>query len=203
MDIRTTARSFRQASEKILGCRFSVAVMSDGYIDQILSAIASVSTENIRAHTDALSTTYRGRPVHVFNALQAFFSAVNDGKTHVTLEALFTGDEAKSGEILIAREEFNLLPMPASFEVLCKFSFYPLGCVDYKDHISHAVRLVRERGISHALSSYATELRGDAGDLFAYFKELIDYAERHVDHFALHVTFSINSPTNTAHQRRT
>lgn len=195
MEKKGSTLGVRGANKDILGCRFSLAVMSDGYIDQILGAIAKVNTAKIWAQTDALSTTYRGRSVHVLKALQDFFVAANDGKTHITLEALFTGDEVREGETFPAEGKDTLNPVSKSFKVLCKFSFYPLGSLDYKKHIAYGRNLAQERGIFHKNSPYATEVYGDVEVLFTYFSELITYAAYNLDNYALHVTFSINSPT--------
>ena len=85
--------------EKETVCRFSLAVMCDDYADKILTAIKQVDTQRIHSATDALSTTYRGERTHVLDALQAFFTHANDGKTHITLEASFTGDSVGADSI--------------------------------------------------------------------------------------------------------
>lgn len=186
----------------ITGCRFSLAVMSDDYATKILSALAQVDTSHVHSGTDLLSTTYRGHQTNVINTVRDLFTAVNDGVTHITLEATLSkgcpGDTEDDIPMeLVARTitdtEKNF--QGKSFPVHCKFSFYPMGDGNYMDHIAHIIRLAMDKGIYDGPSHYATMLHGDVHELFDYFEEIMAYSDAHLDHFIYQITLSVNSPS--------
>jgi len=183
-------------NEEIIGCRFSLAVMNDDYANMILKALKNLNTDKIWVKSDKLSTTYRGKLIHVTDALKACFININDGKTHITMEATFSKGcpNYTSLDSFIAKDNILLNPTTKSFEVLAKIAFYPLGTIDYMKHIEFAIDLARKHGVFKEISHYATELLGDINKLFYYFNDLLLYAEE-IKHFALQVTLSVNSPT--------
>ena len=75
------------ASKEITGCRFSLSPMSDKYIDIILGALGKVDTSKVWKETDKLSTIYRGKRIHVLDAVKGLFIHSYDENVHMTLEA--------------------------------------------------------------------------------------------------------------------
>ena len=183
--------------KEITGCRFSLAVMSDDYADMILQALKHVDKSKVWSHTDALSTIYRGKRVHVVDTVKSCFVNVNDGKTHITMEATFSkgcpGDVDEDSLLVNTGEPIH--NVKKNFPVLSKISFYPLGITDYMDHIAYIVNAAIDKGLYKGSSHYATELSGDVHEIFNYFQEMMEYAEKHIDHFVLQVTLSVNSPS--------
>jgi len=183
----------------ITGCRFSLSVMCGDYADKILKAVGQVDTRKVWSGTDALSTIYRGERVHVVDAARGFFVYANDRETHMIMEATFSkgcpGDA--DADYALGCGDTRLNPTDQSFDVLGKISFYPLGVPDYMEHIGHVVAMAREKNLYRATSHYATELHGDVNALFAYFDEILAYAEQRIAHYVLQVTLSVNSPTKT------
>ena len=185
------------ASKDITGCRFTLSVMADNYVEQILGAIGRVDIGNVWSQTDALSTIYRGRRIHVVDAARAVFVHINDRKTHSTMEATFSkgcpGDV--DADSYLAHDDTLLNPREVGFDVRAKIAFYPLGAPDYMEQIAHVANMAVERGLYQNASHYASELRGDVNALFDYFHDVLAYAEAHIDHYVLQVTLSVNSPT--------
>ena len=181
----------------ITGCRFSLAIMCDDYVAKILNALDHVDTSHIWKETDLLSTTYRGHKTNVIDGVKALFIAANDGKTHMTLEATFSkgcpGDVKWDSPIKLAPVKRELAN--EKFDVNAKISFYPMGHLDYMDHIAHVINLAIKNNLYDQPSHYATLLHGDIHDLFNYFHEIFDYADEHVKHFVFQITLSINSPS--------
>jgi uncharacterized protein YqgV (UPF0045/DUF77 family) len=186
----------------ITGCRFSLSPMCDNFIPLILGAIEKVDTKKIWSATDALSTVYRGKRVHVMDCVKACFAQINDGKTHITMEATVSkgcpGDT--DGDSHLAEDDIPLNNSQKKFDVLCKIAFYPLGVADYIDHIAHIVNTAIDRGLYAESSHYATVLKGDVNDLFDYFDAALTYAEQNISHYVLQITLSVNSPTNCKNQ---
>jgi len=176
-------------------CRFSLSVMSDHYAEQILGALGQVNLDHIRSRTDVLSTTYQGKRRHVIDALQAVFGHVNDGKTHITMEATFTKMDSTPVDIMPTQTLLN--PTSNHFNAQGKFSFYPLMVANYENYVNHVVNLAEQNGLYQNSIPYGAELSGDVQILFAYFDEILAYAETHLDQYALQVMLSVNSPTKS------
>lgn len=188
------------ATKDITGCRFAVSVMSDNFIPIILGAIKNLDTSKVWSATDALSTVYRGKRIHVMDCLKACFSKANDGKTHVTMEATVSkgcpGDIDDDSHLA---DDAVLNNCQKKFDVLSKISFYPLGIANYMDHIAYVVRLAMERNLYVESSHYATILKGDVNDMFDYFDAALIYAEQNMSHYVLQITLSVNSPSLGTH----
>jgi len=176
-------------------CRFSLSVMCDNYAEQILGALRQVNLDQIWSQTDALSTTYRGELCHVIDALQAVFVHVNDGKTHITMEATFT--QIDSALVDITHSQVPLDSARKHFDVQGKFSFYPLLVANYENYVNHIICLAKQRGLYQGALPYGAKLSGDVQALFAYFDEVLAYGDAHLDQYAFQVTLSINSPTKS------
>ena len=189
------------ANKAITGCRFSLSVMSDDYVNIILNAIGRVDTQRIWRATDALSTVYRGRRAQVVDAVKSCFVHANDGRTHITMEATFSkgcpGDT--DGDSCLAEDDAPV-DTPTNradknFDVLSKISLYPLGVPMYMEHIAHAVNLAKNVGVFKGVSHYATELQGGVDNVFDCLNEIMDYAEKNLGHYVLQTTLSVNSPS--------
>jgi len=183
--------------KEITGCRFSLAVMADDYVSKILGALEKVDTSHVWSETDLLSTTYRGHQTNVINTLKELFVAINDDKTHLTLEATLSkgcpGDI--EGDIPMELAPTTVASTKKEFPVHGKFSFYPMGEGNYMDHIACIVNLAIDKGIYDKPSHYATQLYGDVNELFDYFHEIMAYSDEHLDHFIYQITLSVNSPS--------
>jgi len=185
------------SDKEIAGCRFSLAVMSDQYVDKILGALGRVDTSHVWSATDLLSTTYRGHQTNVINTVKDLFVEVNDGETHITLEATLSkgcpGDVEEDIPMKLAPTK--VVSASKKFPVHVKFSFYPMGEGDYMAHIAHIVNLAIDKGIYDRPSHYATQLYGDVNELFDYFHDIMAYSDEHLDHFVYQITLSVNSPS--------
>ena len=78
------------ASLQITGCRFSASPMCDNFVDILMNAIAQTDTSKIWSDTDGMSTVYRGRDIHVVDAVRAFFTGAEQPNVHLTMEATFS-----------------------------------------------------------------------------------------------------------------
>ena len=71
----------------ITGCRFTLSPMSDRFIEIILGAVGKTDTSKVWSRTDEVSTIYRGKRVHVLDALKACFTGAFTEGVHMALEA--------------------------------------------------------------------------------------------------------------------
>ena len=187
----------RGTVKDITGCRFTLSTMSDNFIDMILGAIKQVDTKKVWSATDALSTVYRGKRIHVMDCLKACFSHINNGTAHIALEATVSkGSPADTGDDCpLVEDEVPLNNTRKNFTAFCKIAFYPMGTADYIEHIAHIVRLAMDRGLYLDSPHYTTVLKGDINDLFDYFDAALVYADKHISHYVLQITLSANSPS--------
>lgn len=187
-------------ADGITGCRFSLAPMSDHYVDIILEAVKKVDTSNVYAVTDKLSTVYRGKRGHVLDALKACFIEAYRTDVHMVLEATVSkgcpGDT--EGESFLDADEV-LMNEPGirdrHFDVMAKISLYPMGIEDYMPHIAAVVNTAADRGIYDHSAHYVTVLKGDVQELFDYFCYVTDYCTEKLGHYVFEITLSVNSPT--------
>ena len=188
------------ASRKITGCRFSLSVMSDHFIDVILGSLEKTDTSKVWKMTDKLSTVYRGKTVHVEDAVKAcFIHAYHEG-VHMTMEATFSrgcpGDT--EADCFLAEDD---VPVNAEgmkdihFPINCKISLYPMGVENYMHHIATVVNHAIDLGIYGGSSHYCTYLTGDVHELFDYFHYVNTYCAENLSHYIFEVTLSVNSPT--------
>jgi len=185
------------ATKDITGTRFTISVMSDNFVPMIRGAIKNVDTKKVWSKTDALSTVYRGKRIHVMDCLKACFVQANDGYTHITMEATVSkGSPADvDDECLIEEDDILLNNNSKKFNVMGKISFYPLGIENYMDHIAHIARMAMDKSLFIACSHYVTMLKGDINDMFDYFNAVLAYAEQNISHHVMQITLSVNSPT--------
>lgn len=195
------------AAREITGCRFSIAPMSDNFVDILLSALKQVDTSKLWSGTDALSTVYRGKNRHVVDALKAcFIHAVQAGQgVHTTMEATFSrgcpGDTAADYTMTVSDEAVNEAAVSdIHFPVLCKIALYPMGVENYMEYIAAVVNRAIDLGIYEGTAHYCTVLRCDVQSLFAYFEEVNNYCAEHVSHYVLEASLSVNSPSERSTQ---
>lgn len=188
------------ATLPITGCRFSLAPMSDNYIQFILNAIKKTDTSKIWSKTDKTSTVYRGKRVHVVDSVKGCFVNAFDKDVHMTAELTFSkgcpGDS--DGDSFLSEDDILLnepLLKDNNFNVVSKISFYPLGTLDYMQGIIDIVNMAKDFNIYVESAHYCTILEGDVHKIFEYLEKALAYADKNISHYVLEATLSVNSPT--------
>jgi hypothetical protein len=174
--------------------------MSDNYISIILGALKHVDTSKIWSQTDNLSTVYRGKRVHVEDALKSLFINAFTENVHMSLEATFSkgcpGDI--EGESYLGDDDDVLMNEPSikniHFPVDCKIALYPLGDGNYMDVIAHVVNTAIDRGIFKGSAHYCTFLQCDVQSLFSYIDFVNEYCGNNLSHYVFEVTMAVNLP---------
>ena len=187
-------------SVKITGCRFALNIMDDRYISIILGALQKTDTSKIWQDTGRLSTVYRGKQIHVEDAVKAcFVNAFTEG-VHMTMEMTFSrgcpGDvnadvTLAEDDVLQNEPRIKDIHFPAD----CKIALYPMGIKNYMEHIATVVNHSIDLGIYDRSTHYCTVLKADVHDLFSYFDYVNTYCSEHFSHYVFEVTLSVNSPT--------
>lgn len=188
------------ASRAITGCRFSLSAMTDRFIDVILGAVGKVDTGKVWQMTDKLSTVYRGRQIHVEDAVKACFIYAYDENVHMTMEATYSkgcpGDT--DADSFMAQDDVPLNEdkiCDVHFPVVCKISLYPMGVPNYMEHIAKIVNHAIDLGIYDHSTHYCTVLSCDVQELFDYIHYVNETCGAALSHYIFEVTISVNSPT--------
>lgn len=188
------------ASKAITGCRFSLSVMSDRFIEVILGAIEKVDTSKVWKMTDKLSTVYRGKQIHVEDAVKACFVHAFQKDVHMTMEMTFSkgcpGDT--DADCMMAEDDVRVNDVAAGaihFPVTCKIALYPMGIPNYMEYIATVVNHAIDLGIYDSSSHYCTVLSCDVQQLFDYIHYVNEYCGNKLSHYIFEVTVSVNSPT--------
>ena len=176
--------------QKIASCRFSLSVMSDNYKDVILNALTQVDITTITSSTDLLSTTYIGDYRNVIGTLQAVFSAVNDNKTHITMEATLSPVDIPQ-EIT----DSSTTTAAKDFIVHGKIAIYPLGIPGYQNYIDYLIELGQNCSLYQKSSQHGFEFCGDIIGVFKFIQNFYHLTETEVNDFVIQLSLSINSPS--------
>lgn len=188
-------------TSKIAGASFSLYPMSNDFIDIIKSALKEVDTSKVWMKTDDVTTTIRGKIVHVFDVTSAIFlNAAQSGK-HVAFQATYSlgcpGDS--EGDVFLAEDD-----QPANAQmcaqinqhIAAKFSLYPLGNGSYMDVIYQQIEAIKEYA-TVTPAHYSTRLEGDASKIFnglqTVFQEVVKAGSSHT---VMTVSISANSPSH-------
>ena len=188
------------ASKAITGCRFSLSPMTDRFVDVILGAVGKVDTGKVWQSTGKLSTVYRGRQIHVEDAVKACFIYAWQPDVHMTLEATYSkgcpGDTdadcfMSEDDVPLNEEKIKDIHFPVD----CKIALYPMGVPNYMEYIANIVNHAIDLGLYERSTHYCTVLRGDVQELFDYFHWVNTTCGQALSHYIFEVTLSVNSPT--------
>lgn len=188
-------------TSNIAGASFTIAPMSDDFVDIILNSIKQVDTSKVWIETDDVSTTVRGKLTHVFDVTTAIFLHAASTKKHVSYQATYSlgcpGDS--SGDVFMSEDNHVLNRNKVKSikqKIAAKFSLYPLGGGDYMDTIYAQIEAVKEH-VEVTPAHYSTRLHGDAIDVFdgleKVFKATVEDGSSHT---VMTVTVSANSPSH-------
>lgn len=190
-------------SQNITGASFSLHPMSDDFIEIIEAALHETNTSKVWMKTDDVTTTVRGKAVHVFDVTRAIcVRAARTGK-HVAFQATYSvgcpGDAEGHAYIALDDEPSNQLEArDQQLFAAAKFSLYPLSGVNYMDTIYEQIELMKAY-VEVTEAHYSTKL---TGGLLAIFSGLETAFQKTVEaganHTVMTVTISMNSPSHEA-----
>jgi hypothetical protein len=184
----------------ITGCRFSLYPMCDDFVDVILGSVGKIDTSKVWSSTDYLSTVYRGRQCHVLDCARAAFVYAWQKNVHIAGEFTFSkgcpGDVDADRFLETDDALCNAAAIPlGNFDASAKISFYAFSVTDYMKHIRSVVELAEKCGLKPKSAHYVTMLEGSAYALFDYFDKVLMFAHKHIPHYVLEATLSVNSPS--------
>jgi|SRR5690625_233582 len=191
----------RCGSQKITGVSFSLHPMCDDFVKVISDSIAATDTSKVWVKTDDVTTTIRGRAVHVFDVSQAIFMHAAHTGEHVAFNATYSvgcpGDT--QGDFYMAEddeavntEKIKHIDQP----VAAKFSLYPLGGGDYMDLIYGQIEAMKDY-VTVSPAHYSTRLDGEAHHIFRGLENVFQATVEHgSSHTVMTVSVSANSPSH-------
>lgn len=181
---------------KIAGIRFSIDPITDDYKTIIKEAVAKVDTSQIWTGTDDLSTLYRGKRPAVFDATKACF--IQSYREGVHIKGQFTIEEGPihdkttdtpdmSKEVTRVNEEAS---RKVDAEVIGKFGIYTFAEPEYKQYIKKVIELAKDCGVYDGTGHYASFLKGNVHDVFAYLEKASDLLTEDIERYAIEVTLA-------------
>ncbi|WP_347300048.1 YkoF family thiamine/hydroxymethylpyrimidine-binding protein [Dolosigranulum savutiense] len=188
------------SKQDIVGVNFTLSPMSDSFVDIILGAVGQVDLSNVWAETSHVGTTYRGEKKAVFDALAACTLHAYQEGTHMSLHATISqgcpGDvdrDYKAPESESKRVNASNVA-DIHFDVLGRFSLYPLGQADYMSVIADVVNQGIDCGVIKESAHYGTVLSGDVHEVFRYLEEISAAVHERVSHYVIELTLHMNIP---------
>lgn len=185
---------------RVTGASFSLHPMSDDFVDVIQAALGETNTSKVWMETDDVTTTVRGKTVHVFDVTKSIcLHAAKTGK-HVAFQATYSvgcpGDTETDTYVEIDDIPSNVTqdgkenPFAAA-----KFSLYPLGGGNYMDTILEQIELMKKH-VNVSKAHLSTKLSGGLLDIFIGLEDVFEKTVKAgSDHTVMTVTVSINSPS--------
>ncbi|WP_404451157.1 Ykof family thiamine-binding protein [Virgibacillus necropolis] len=189
------------SGSRIAGCSFSVHPMSDNFIEIITEALKNVNTSKVWMKTDDVTTTIRGKLVHVFDVTKAIFIHAAKTGEHVAFQATYSlgcpGDS--TGDVYMAEDDIsvnNTQIKDITQPVAAKFSLYPLGGGNYMDVIMEQIEAMRKHvDVTHA--HYSTRLGGESIKVFNGLEQVFNATvDGGSNHTVMTVSMSANSPSH-------
>lgn len=186
--------------EKLVGVNFTLAAMSDDFADIILGTLDKVNLSNVWRETDDVSTTLRGKRVHVFDATRAIcLLAAKTGK-HIGFQATYTtgcpGNRETNPFLEVSDEPKNARVKAEGQYAAAKFALYPIGAENFMEVILTQIEAMKEH-VEVSPVPHATKLTGDLSEIFTglenSFQAMLDAGSHHN---VMTVTISINSPSH-------
>jgi len=187
-------------TSRIVGCRFSLYVMSDRFAQVILGTLKEVDSSKVWMKTDNISTCMRGRQSHVFDVVKAIFVKAAQTGLHVSLNGTFSigcpGDT--EGDTYMSEDDVVLNEASiagAKLDTACQFALYPLSLTDYMDTIFAGCRPAQENGTFAGGVHYASQLDGNVHDVFDALAQGFEIVQLQSSHTVMTVNLSANSPS--------
>lgn len=187
-------------TSRIAGFRFSLYPMTDDFISVIKSALKKTDTSKVWTKTDHISTVLRGSIEHVFDAAKAIYLYAANSKKHIVMNGTFSigcpGDT--QGDTYLTADEKRVNEESVhdlKTEAPCQFALYPMNEPNYMDIIMKAVEIAKADGTFVQAVHYASEIDGDAHDVFRTLEAAFRMANQQTAHVTMTVNFSANSPS--------
>lgn len=204
---------------RIAGASFTLSPMCDDFVDIILGTLEDVDSSKVWMETDDVTTTARGKIVHVFDVTKAIcVRAVQTGE-HVSFQATFSigcpGDadtdaymalddvpanEALWSDVAVensaTEDDAEVDRANVNRYAAAKFSLYPLGGGNYMDVIYGQIEAMKEF-VEVTPAHYSTKLAGGIVDIFTGLENAFRATvEGGSSHAVMTVSVSMNSPSH-------
>ncbi|MCY9028880.1 YkoF family thiamine/hydroxymethylpyrimidine-binding protein [Bacillus inaquosorum] len=187
-------------TSRIAGFRFSLYPMTDDFISVIKSALKKTDTSKVWTKTDHISTVLRGSIDHVFDAAKAIYLYAANSEKHIVMNGTFSigcpGDTQGDTYLSADGKRVNEDAVGSlNAEAPCQFALYPMNEPDYMGLIIEAVDIAKAEDTFVQGAHYASELDGDAHDVFRTLEAVFRMAEQQTNHVTMTVNVSANSPS--------
>lgn len=183
-----------------VGARITLAVMSDRYVDIILTALKEVDATGLVVETSDVSTYIGGSEADILRYLTDLSSAIGRSGHHAAIAIhLFRGCPGSTCE-KTPRISHPPKGRHTSQYAAAEWALYPLVDDTTGDHmrdIYAAIDLAVANGTFRKSEKSVTRLEGDLGLVLETAIAGWTMVGKSVQHVASHLTVSLNSPSHT------
>lgn len=190
-----------------IGARFTVNVMSNDYVDIILTALSNTPKIDVAVITDPVSTYVTGSEQAIVNYIGSVIQKIASSQHHISVSLMLS--RGCPGEVTCQLPDNSIISSmnpislpPSGIEVLAQWSLYPLidsvnESYSHMDDIYRAIDYAKNKGTYKRSHHYVTELEGDLAAVLETITSGWLMVGKTVQHVTTHATFSINSPTRS------
>src|SRR5690625_2923870 len=134
-------------TSEIAGASFTLSPMSDDFVGVIESTLSEVNTSKVWLETDDVSTTIRGKLIHVFDVTKAICLQAATTDKHVSFQATYSlgcpGDTVADAYLASDDTPSNLVQTETTHSfATAKFSLYPLRSEEHTSELQSRGHLV-------------------------------------------------------------
>ena len=194
----------------MIGVRFSLYPMTDGFVPVILDAVRDLDRLGLEVEVDDVSTCLMGEEPQLFEALRVAFGRAARTGTHVVMVTSFSAgcpgepesDVCAPRHVTLAElaqeqgaDDWVAEAYDLPERVACQFALYPLGIEHYMEVIYREIGEAKTAPVSAGGRHFATHLAGDGAAVFDALRTAFRNARRDAAHVVMTATISANSPS--------
>jgi len=170
--------------------------MTVNYMEVINQVLSKVDNSAVEAAMDDIATTYRGNQAAVFDVIKAYYlHSYKEEQYNAFVGTIRNSNTDQMNQKLLRVNQSAIEDI--DFDVIARFSLFPLGIDQYHDVIQQARDEGKNRGlVIQDLDIYGTNLSGSVQDVMDFFEDVYELTATHTDQFAIEIIVKATSWMN-------
>ncbi|QJS96616.1 YkoF family thiamine/hydroxymethylpyrimidine-binding protein [Dolosigranulum pigrum] len=189
-----------ERSQKKMGITTKASIttspMTVNYMEVINQVLSKVDNSAVEAAMDDIATTYRGNQAAVFDVIKAYYlHSYKEEQYNAFVGTIRNSNTDQMNQKLLRVNQSAIEDI--DFDVIARFSLFPLGIDQYHDVIQQARDEGKNRGlVIQDLDIYGTNLSGSVQDVMDFFEDVYELTATHTDQFAIEIIVKATSWMN-------
>lgn len=170
--------------------------MTVNYTEVINQVLSAVDDSEVEAVMDDIAMVYRGNKVAVFDVIKAYYlHSYEEEQYNAFVGTIQNSNTDQMNQKLLRVNQSAIEDI--DFDVIARFSLFPLGIDQYHDVIQQARDEGKNRGlVIQDLDIYGTNLSGSVQDVMDFFEDVYELTATHTDQFAIEIIVKATSWMN-------